>query len=35
MINSSFKNIPLLQDQEVIDIRDPLDVDEALFIDDQ
>ena len=35
MINSSFKNIPLLQDQEVMNIKNPLDVDDALFIDDQ
>ena len=32
MLNSSFLNIPLMQDQDVIDIKCPLPVDEALFM---
>jgi hypothetical protein len=32
MVNSSFLNIPLIQDQDVIDIKCPLPVDEAIFM---
>ena len=32
MLNSSFLNIPLMQDQDVIDIKCPLPVDEAMFM---
>jgi len=32
MLNSSFKNIPLMQDQIGIDIRCPLPVEDAIFL---
>lgn len=32
MLNSSFVNIPLLQDQDVIDIKNPMPIDEAIFM---
>jgi len=34
MLNSSFLNIPLISDQEAINVKCPLPVDEAIFLTD-
>ena len=33
MLNSSFINVPLMQDQDIIEITCPLPIDEAIYSD--